>query len=79
LDDQALRAVPLSHVQAALDVLSGERIYDPLHRDEVNLGSGHGVFTRLGQGGEAAEKEEGCHQAQPYESQAFIYAGSPFS
>jgi hypothetical protein len=55
LDHQALGAIPLSNVQASLNVLSGERIYDPLHRDEVN------VVCGLGQGGE----RDGEHKANP--------------
>jgi len=37
LDNQALGAIPLSNVHASLNVLSGEWIYNPGHRDEVNV------------------------------------------
>jgi hypothetical protein len=59
LDDQALGAIPLGDVDASANVLSGERIYDPIHRDDVN------VLPMLGRG-ERAAKEKSCHQAQSH-------------
>jgi hypothetical protein len=68
LDNQALSTIPLSDVNASANVLSEERIYDPLHRDHVD------VLPMLGRG-EGAAKEKSCQQAQSYESQTSIYMG----